>query len=146
MEFQFTAMVECPIGEVFAFFRDVEQHASKESTRVPVYDKVTPGPVGVGTRYREVVQLAPFVRGVMISEITRYDEGKHLGYRFSGLGMDGDLAYTFEAVEGGTRVVQVQSLRPRGILRPFSAAMGKMFSAVAGQRLEGIKLLLEQAS
>jgi len=144
MDFRFTAVIERPLADVFAFFRDVDQHAGKEGTRVPVYDKVTPGPAGVGTRYREVVQVLPFVRGEMLSEIIEYEEGKRLGYQFEGMAMEGELAYTFEAVEGGTRVVQEQALRPRGMLRRFGAAIGKTFSTMAQKRLDGITALLEQ--
>jgi hypothetical protein len=146
MKFRFSVVIAQPPSAVFAFFRDVDQHAGQEGTPVPVYDKVTPGPVGVGTRYREVVQVLPKVRGEMLSEVTCYEEGKRLGYRFSGLGMDGELEYIFEQVQGGTGVVQLQSLHPRGALRPFSWLIGKMFAAVAGQRLETIKALLEQGS
>jgi uncharacterized protein YndB with AHSA1/START domain len=146
MDFRFTALIAMPPGDVFAFFRDIDQHAGREGTRVPVYDKITPGSVGVGTRYREVVQLLPMLRGEIISEITDYVEGKRLGYRFSGLGIDGRLTYTFEAVGQGTSVVQKQSLNPRGLLRIFDATIGKMFSAMAGQRLEGIKALMEQSA
>jgi hypothetical protein len=135
-----------PRKEVFAFFRDVDQHAGQKGTRVPVYDKTTTGPVGVGTRYREVVQVLPLVRGEMLSEVTCYEEGKRLEYRFSGLGMEGELAYTFEPFDGGTRVVQEQSLHARCVLRPFGWLIGKMFAAVAGNRLEIIKAMLEQGA
>jgi len=135
-----------PPGDVFAFLRDVDQHAGRKGTRVPVYDKLTPGPVGLGTRYREVVQLLPLVRGEIISEITDYEEGKRLGYRFSGLGMDGALTYTFQAVDRGTYLVQEQSLHPRGLLRIFGKAIGMMFSFMAGGRMEGITALLEQSA
>jgi len=144
MEFRFTAIIKRACGEVYAFFRDIDQHAGQKGSRVPVYDKTTTGPVGVGTRYREVVQVLPLVRGEMLSEVTCYEEEKQLGYRFSGLGMEGELAYTFEPVEGGTRVVQAQSPHPRGMLRAFNWLIGRLFSAVAGQRLLGIKALLEQ--
>jgi hypothetical protein len=146
MDFRFTAVIAMPPGDVFAFFRDVDQHAGRKGTRVPVYDKLTSDPVGLGTRYREVVQLLPLVRGEIISEITDYEEGKRLGYRFSGLSMDGELTYTFEPVGQGTLVTQKQSLNPRGVLRFFSAGIGKIFSTVAAQRLEGIKALLEQTA
>ena len=144
MEFRFTAIIERPREEVFAFFRDVDQHAGQKGTRVPVYDKTTTGPVGVGTRYREVVQVLPLVRGEMISEVTCYEEGKRLEYRFSGLGMEGELAYSFMPLEDGTRVVQEQSLHPRGVLRPFGWLIGKMFYAAASRRLQVIKSLVEQ--
>ena len=63
-----------------------------------------------------------------------------------GLEMEGELAYTFEPVEGGTRVAQVQSLHPRGMLRPFGWLIGKMFATVAGNRLETVKAVLERGA
>ena len=55
--------------------------------------------------------------------------------------MAGSLAYGFEAIEGGTRVIPEQVLRPRRVLRLFRPAFGRMFSAMDGHRLEGIRSL-----
>jgi uncharacterized protein YndB with AHSA1/START domain len=114
MEFELTAVINRPLEEVFAFFRDVDQHAGQKGTIVPVYDKITPGPVGVGTRYREVVQVMPFVTGEILTEVVGYEPSRRLAYRYVALGMAGELTYCFEAVKEGTRMVQRQSLRPGG--------------------------------
>lgn len=141
--FELHAVIDRPRADVFAFFRDMDQHAGQEGSVVPVYDKVTPGPTGVGTRYREVVRLFPFPAGEVISEITRFRPGRELGYTFSGLGMDGDLVYRFEPVEGGTRVDQRQRLRPRGLLKVARPLIGLCFGWAVRRRLAGIKSLLE---
>lgn len=143
MDFEFQATIARPQAEVFAFFRDVDEHAGQEGSVVPVYDKVTPGPTGVGTRYHEVIRLLPGVTAEMWSEITTYQPERRLGYRFSGLGMDGELEYEFETAAQGTLVVQRQSLRPRGLLKLFSPLIQWSFARVAGKRLESIKNLLE---
>ena len=144
MDFEFRAVIERPPAEVFAFFRDVDQHAGQEGSVVPVYDKVTSGPTGVGTRYREVIRLLPGITAEMRSEITRYEPERCLGYQFSGLGMDGDLAYEFEDVGPGTLVVQQQCLRPHGLLSLLGPLIKLAFSRVAGDRLHDIKALLEE--
>ena len=59
MEFEFTAVIHCPPADVFALFRDIDQYNAHEGSPVPVLDKITDGPVGVGTRYREVVRMMP---------------------------------------------------------------------------------------
>jgi hypothetical protein len=143
VNFEFRATIARPLAEVFAFFRDVDQHAGQKGSVVPVYDKVTPGPVGVGTCYREVIRLLPGITAEMLSEITVYQPERHLAYRFSGLGMDGVLDYHFEASEQGTLVVQRQSLHPRGLLKLLNPLIKAAFSWAAGNRLEGIKNLLE---
>lgn len=146
MEFELTAVINRPLEEVFAFFRDVDQHAGQKGTIVPVYDKITPGPVGVGTRYREVVQVLPFVTGEILTEIVGYESGRRLAYRYVALGMAGELTYCFAAVEEGTRMVQRQSLWPGGLLRLFTPLIGAMFSRVIQRRLVGIKGYLESGA
>lgn len=143
MEFEFTAVINRPVETVFAFFRDVDRYAGKKGSIVPVLDKVTPGPIGVGTRYHEVVRVLPFVNGEVLTEVVGYEPGRTLAYRYVALGMAGDLTYRFEAAGEGTRVVQRQSLRPGGLLRLFSPMIGASFSRMAARRLAGIKRALE---
>lgn len=143
MQFELSAVIRRPREEIFSFFRDIDQHAGQEGTLVPVYDKTTPGPVGVGTRYREVVQVLPFVTGEIWTEVTSYEPDRRLAYRYVALGMPGELTYRFEAVEGGTRVVQRQRLCPGGLLRPFRPLIGAIFSRMITRRLAEIKRLLE---
>jgi len=143
MDFELTTVINRPLEEVFAFFKDVDQHAGQEGTIVPVYDKITPGPVGVGTRYREVVRLMPFATGEILTEVVGYEPDRRLAYRYVALGMAGELTYWFEAVEQGARLVQQQSLRPEGLLRLFSPMIGAVFSRMVRRRLVGIKSFLE---
>jgi hypothetical protein len=145
MEFVFTTTIQRALGDVYGFFRDVDRHAAREGTAVLAYDKITPGPVEVGARYREVVQILPFARGEIVSEVTCYEPPHALHYKFSGLGMEGELEYRFEQERGGVRIVQRQVLRPRGIVKLFGPLIRKMFSRAAGRRLEAIKVLLEGA-
>lgn len=143
MEFELSTIIHRPLREVFAFFRDIDQHAGQKGTIVPVYDKITPGLVGVGTRYREVVQVMPLITGEILTEVVGYQPDKQLAYSFVALGMAGELTYGFEATEEGTRVVQRQSLWPSGWMRLFSPIIGAMFSRMIGKRLAGIKGFLE---
>lgn len=143
MEFELSAVIYRPLEEVFGFFQDIDQHAGQKGTIVPVYDKITPGPVGVGTRYREVVQVLPFVTGEILTEVVGHEPGQRLAYRFVALGMDGELTYRFEAAGEGTRVVQRQSLLPSGWLRLFSPMIGALFSRMITRRLAEIKRILE---
>ena len=143
MDFEFVTVIDCPLADVFALFRDVDQYNEHEGSPVPVLDKITEGPVRVGTRYREVVQMMPFVTMTILSEITEYESERRLASRWWSNVMEGRLAYTFEPVDGGVRVIQKMSLNPKGVLRIFSPLIKAMFSRAAGQRLEGIKALLE---
>ena len=72
MQFEANATIHRPLEDVFGFFRDIHQQPRREGSVVPVYDKITPGLVGVGTRFREVVRLLPVLRGEVISELAGY--------------------------------------------------------------------------
>ena len=91
MRFRFVQTIEAPVERVFAFLRDIDRVAGEPGTVVPVYDKVTPGPAGVGTRYREVIRLLPGLEAEMMSELVRFEPPRFLGYRFRGLGLSGEL-------------------------------------------------------
>jgi len=143
MDFEFVAVIDCPLADVFALFRDIDQYNDPEGSPVPILDKITDGPVGVGTRYREVVRMMPGVTMTILSEVTDYEPERYLASDWHSNVMEGHLAYAFEPVERGTRVVQKMSLNPKRILRVFSPLIKVLFSRAAGRRLEEIKALLE---
>ncbi len=146
MELELTTVINRPPDEVFAFFRDVDQHAGQKGSLVPVYDKITPGPAVAGTRCREVVRLLPGLTGEIRSELVGLEPDRRLAYRFVALGMAGDLTYRFAPVPGGTRLIQRQSLRPAGLRRLVSPLIKATFSRLIRWRLAGIKRLLEGAA
>jgi hypothetical protein len=146
MDFEFQALIHRPVGQVFGFLRDIEQHAGKPGSVVPVYDKLTPGPPAVGTQYREVVQVPPFWRVEIITEITSYQENRLLAYAFTFSGglMTGELTYLFETRDGGTHVIQRQRVIPKGALKLFNPVIHLMFGWAASHRLKEIKELIER--
>jgi hypothetical protein len=145
VQFETEAFIHRPPEDVFDFFRDMHRQPRRESFVVPVYDKITPGPVGVGTCFREVVRLLPFLKGEVISEITGYDPPHRLDYGFVAFGkMEGELIYRLESSGEGVRVLQRQTLRPRGaLLKLLGPLIGAAFSRAIAHRLRDIKKLLE---
>jgi hypothetical protein len=143
MQFVFKTVIKRSRKDVFVFFRDVDRHAGRKDSIVPVLDKITPGPVRLGTRYYEVVRIMPFVAGKVFTEILGLVPDQRLTYRYVALGMKGELTYQFNVTSEGTEVEQHQSLVPGGMLKLFAPIIGAMFSRMATRRLSGIKHLLE---
>lgn len=109
-----------------------------------VLDKITPGPVCVGTRYREVVQIFPFIAGEIFSEITRFEPPEWLDEQFEGPGpMDGHLSYQFTPHRDGTRLVQREKLQMRGFTRVFEPLVKRILEPQLLNRLDEIKMILE---
>ena len=61
MDFGFTVLIAQPPSVVFAFFRDIDQHAGREGTIVPVYDRITGPEILSSTRAIDDPHLHDFV-------------------------------------------------------------------------------------
>lgn len=110
MNFEISIWIQRPPADVFAFLRDKDLYPQENGSPVLVLEKTTPGQPGVGTRYSEVVQMLPFYRGEILSEITRYEPNEFLEEDFSGAGMKGHLAYQFLPENEGTLLIQRETL------------------------------------
>jgi len=143
MDFELSVYVERTPEDVFIFLRDKDEYPQEEGSPVLLLEKTTPGPPGVGSRYREVVRMLPFLRGEMSSEITRFEPHARLEEDFSGAGMVGHLAYQFLPEGQGTRLIQRETVRCRGLLRLCEPLIGRMLGRRLRWRLRGIKAVLE---
>jgi uncharacterized protein YndB with AHSA1/START domain len=143
MRFELSVTIARPPAAVFAFMRDKHLHAREPGSPVLVLEKTTPGEVGIGSRYREVVRMLPGIRGEIRSTVTRCEPDRALEEDFGGAGMRGHLAYAFVAEGGGTRLVQRQSLELAGWLRPLQPFVRRAFARRLRGRLDGIAAALE---
>ncbi|MBN1686642.1 MAG: hypothetical protein JW852_08305 [Spirochaetales bacterium] len=126
--------------------RDKDKYPQKEGSPVLLLEKTTHGPVAIGTRYREVVQMLPFYRGEILSKITRIEQSERLEEDFRGAGMHGHLAYAFLAEGQKTVLIQRETLRYHGVLRPCEPLIRRMLGRRLRERLEEIKKELESGS
>ena len=143
MKFKLAILIEKTPGEVFAFLRDLYQLPFREHPVVPVYEKTTSGPVGVGTRFREIVRVPLLSEWQIVSEITAFQPESYIEYKWLGPGMRGELAYQVEPAPGGAMLVQRQTLNPMGLLKILNPFIAWIFSRQIAARLEGIKAILE---
>ena len=143
MYFDLSIYIKRPPADVFAFFRDKDKLTQKPDSPVLVLEQTTPGPAGVGTRYREVIRMMPFVRMEILSEVTRFERGERLEELFDQAGMKGYLAYRFVPEDGGTKLIMQEILHMKGLLKVLSPVVKLTLSRRLWKRLEGIKELLE---
>ena len=143
MYFELAISIDRPPADVFAFLRDKDRYPQEADSQVLLLDKSTPGPTCVGTRYREVVQMLPFYRGEIISEITRYEPHTFLEEDFEGPGMTGHLAYQFLPEGEGTRLIQRETLRYHRLLWLIEPLIKLVLGRRLQERLEDIKQILE---
>ena len=143
MYFELSISINRPPADVFAFLRDKDKYPREEGSPVLALEKTTLGPPGVGTRYREVVQMLPFYRGEILSEITRFEPNEHLEEDFRGAGMYGHLAYQFLPEKEGTKLIQRETLHHHGLLRFCEPVIRAILDRRLRERLEDIRADLE---
>jgi len=129
--------------DVFGFLRDKDKYPQDPGSPVLALEQTTPGPAGIGTRYREVVRMLHFIRGEIHSVVTHFEPGRRLEEDFEGAGMVGHLAYRFVPEDGGTRLTQQETVCTRGFARALEPIMKRMLSRQLRKRLETIKAVLE---
>jgi hypothetical protein len=118
-------LVDRPGEEVFDFVAD-ERNEPLYNPRMRHAEKLTPGPVGPGTRFR--AEFASPGRPVATSEITLYERPRRLASSTSMSMMDVRGTLSFEEVPGGTRLRWSWQLEPRGFWKlagPLIARVGR---------------------
>src|SRR3954452_15408504 len=101
-----------PPEAVFAYMTDPAKLGTWQDAEE--VEQLTPGPVGVGTRFREV-HKAMGRRRTEITEVTEFQVGRRFGIRVvEGPPVDGHWDY--EARDGGTRLTFTAQVRLPAVL------------------------------
>jgi hypothetical protein len=141
--FELTIFIHRPPADVFAFLRDKDKYPQEEDSPVLLLEQTTHGLPGVGTCYREVVQMLPFYQGEILSIITRFEPNQHLEEDFQGVWMVGHLAYQFIPEQAGTKLIQRETIHYQGLLRFCEPVIKLLLARRLRERLEDIKAVLE---
>jgi len=100
---ELTVVVDRPVEEVFAYVTDPLTLAEWQPNLVSVTQE-TDGPMGAGTRLREV-RRGPFGRNVeAIVEVAEYEENRRFDLRIVSGPLPIDARNEFRPVDGGTRI------------------------------------------
>jgi hypothetical protein len=139
-----SVVIKRPSEAIFHLLANVHLVEQAEGSPVLVLDLTTPGPPRLGSRYYEVVQMLPFYKGQIISEITAFEPPHLLEEAFTGPGMTGRLRYELTEVDEGTKLVQKQWFNYRGLLRILEPIIRRALIPRLEWRLGTIKSGLEQ--
>jgi hypothetical protein len=91
-----------PPEAVLHFLANIHEVQQPERSPVLELEMTTPGPIGLGTRYCEVVQMLPFFKGEINSTITAFEPCRVLEMEGTGPGMAGRDRYELAAIPEGT--------------------------------------------
>ena len=95
-------VINRPVEEVFDFVAD-ERHEPRFNPNVLAVEKLTPGPIGKGTRFRTEIRTRSRTAQMTV-EFTDYDRPGRLSSisQLSNMTIEGTL--TFDSIAEGTRI------------------------------------------
>jgi hypothetical protein len=117
IDWSLSITIHRPPEIVFDFLSNIHEVQQVEGSPVLVLDLITAGPPRQGSKYREVVQLAPFIKGEFLSEITAFEPPSVLEMTWRGSGMAGFDRYELEAIQSGTTLNHKKCTSCIGLLR-----------------------------
>lgn len=135
-----TLTIHRPPAEVFAFLAHFD-NVPQWNYAISETRKITDGPVGVGSRYRQTRTLP--TRSDEMFEVTEFEPDRRLSIRGTLGPFHSEVTYLLQPAGSGTAVANTMHLQPSGPLRlvaPLAASRVK--SAVAGN-LRTLKEILE---
>ena len=132
-----------PPEVVFEFLANIQDAQQSDDSPVLALDLITEGPPRLGSKYREVVRIMPFVKGQIISEITAFDFPRIIEMTWSGSGMRGTDRYKLANSQYGTTLKHTKCTSFPGILRVMEPILRIPLIPKLEQRLVDIKRILE---
>ncbi|MBI2237456.1 MAG: SRPBCC family protein [Actinobacteria bacterium] len=134
-----------PLDRVFAFVSDFE-NSPKWQLVARDTRRITDGPIGPGTRYRQAVE-AMGMKGVVTIELTDFQPGRAVGFTVSRFGpIAPRAAFHFEEQNGGTRVTFRGDPNPQGPFRLLSPVIVAYARRLWAKHLAALRRTLESAS
>ena len=108
-------VIQRPVEKVFDFVAD-ERNEPSYNPRMVRSEKVSPGPIGVGTRFEAEMKTKPRPTQMTV-EFTSFERPRRLASttRLSGMDIHGSL--TFDPIPEGTRMRWEWELQPHGLMR-----------------------------
>ena len=129
---------------IFEFLANIQDVEQPEDSPVLALELLTEGPPRLGSRYREVVQMMPLVRGEILSEITTFEFPHILEMTWQGAGMSGKDRYQLIPQKDVTILKHAKDTSFQGILRSLEPVLQIPLIPRLEMRLVEIKHILEE--
>ena len=136
-------LINRPVEMVFDYFAD-QRNELAYNPRMVRSEKITGGPIGVGTRFRASARSGRRAMEMLI-EITQYDRPRRLGSQTTMSSVDINGGLTFEPVGGATRMSWSWEVSPKGPLRLLGPLVARLGRRQEEAIWSGLKTQLEES-
>jgi len=136
-------LIDRPVKDVFAFVAN-PNNMSKGNSAVVSLEQVTPGVVGVGTKFKTVGEMmGRRIEGDM--QVTAYEPDTKCGFQVQAGPMQVNLTMTFKTVGTGTKVSLNAQGNPGGLFKLAEGVMAGQVKSMMEGNLARLKSALEGA-
>ncbi|MGH8872865.1 MAG: SRPBCC family protein [Acidimicrobiia bacterium] len=140
ISFTNTVHIERHVEEVFAYLADLE-HTPEWNWAITETKKITPGPISVGTRYRQMRSVPQAATEDL--EVTVLQPNRRIDVEGTLAQLPAHLTYQLEETDTGTRLTNTVVLEPQGALRVAGPLVGGRIKRAVADNLGQLKALLE---
>ena len=134
-------VIHRPVHEVFDFVAD-ERNEPRYNPRICRAEKLSPGPIGPGTRFRAKAVTLGRTTGMTI-EYTAYERPRRLASSIHMPAADITGVLRFDPVPTGTRMGWSWVVRPRGLYRLLTPVIARVGRRQEQENWGGLKRFLE---
>ncbi len=135
-------LIDRPVKDVFAFITN-SQNMPKWNAAVVSMEQITPGAVGVGTKFKNVGEmLGRRIEGEM--QVTAFEPDSKYGFQMNAGPMQVNMVMTFKTVGTGTKLSLNAQGNPAGFFKLAEGVMAGRVKAMMEENLARLKSVLEK--
>jgi carbon monoxide dehydrogenase subunit G len=138
----FGILIDRPVEDVFAFVAN-PNNMPKWNSAVVSLEQITPGDVGVGTKFKSVGEMmGRRIEGEM--QVTAYEPDTKCGFQVNAGPMQVNMTMTFKTVGTGTKIGLNAQGNPAGFFKIAEGMMAGRVRTMMEENLARLKLQLEK--
>jgi len=138
----FGTLIDKPVKDVFAFVADPNNMSNWNSAVVSL-EQVTPGEVGVGTKFKSIGEMmGRRMEGEM--QVVAYEPDTRCGFQVNAGPMQVTMTMTFKTVGTGTKISLNAQGNPAGFFKIAEGMMTGRVKTMMEENLARLKSVLEK--
>ena len=138
----FGTLIDKPVKDVFAFVAN-PNNMSKWNSAVVSLEQITPGDVGVGTKFKSVGEMmGRRIEGEM--QVVAYEPDSKCGFQVNAGPMQVTMIMTFKTVGTGTKISLNAQGNPAGFFKVAEGMMTGRVKTMMEENLARLKSSLEK--
>ncbi len=139
-----STLIDRPMKDVFAFVSNLN-NMSKWNSAVVSLEQITPGAVGVGTKFKSVGEMmGRRIEGEV--QVTSYEPDTKTGFQMNAGPMQINVTISFKPVGTGTKVGLNAQGNPAGVFKLAEGMMQARVKSMMEKNLARLKSVLEKGA